>query len=279
MSRGRDISDKDRPQAGGSEAQLGGGRIRQQDSAQGQREGRRGRWRPPTRRREMLPPLRKAERNALRDIGRFRAVDARDLGLSDRRLRALERQGLIQTRLVRPGNGARMRAVTLSRRARRLLQRQEASRQAFHFGFKQPRQLAHDAALFRLYRHEEAKILRQGGRVRRVVLDQEIKRRLYSDLNRASPGDAESHRREVAGQHGLKVVNGKIPIPDLRIEYESSDGREARVDLELVTEHYRPSQLAEKAQAGFRLYGLAPSSGEGAAVREERDRIAEIVSI
>jgi len=37
----------------------------------------------------------------------------------------------------------------------------------------------------------------------------------------------------------LQLVRGKIPLPDLRIEYENREGDMARVDLELATEHYR----------------------------------------
>lgn len=51
-----------------------------------------------------------------------------------------------------------------------------------------------------------------------------------------------------------KVVDGKIPLPDLRIEYESRDGERTKVDLELATDDYKPAQIAEKDRAGFRIY-------------------------
>ena len=50
---------------------------------------------------------------------------------------------------------------------------------------------------------------------------------------------------------------GKIPLPDLRIEYETREGEMARVDLELATEHYRGRNLAEKVRAGFSIYAHA----------------------
>ncbi len=234
-------------------------------------------------RRDALSELSESERRTLVEIGRFRAVDARDLGLSSGRLRELERQGLLRLRSIKREGSRPLRAATLTNRSRCLLEKNFADlKGGLRSGFVQSRQLKHDAALYRLYRLYEERIRRQGGRVRRVLPDHEIKRRVFSDFNR--PQDprrsAEEHRREIAQRHHLKVVDGKIPIPDLRVEYEASDGREARVDLELVTDHYRPAQLAEKAQAGFALYGLGPAgSGEGASVREERDRIAEIVSI
>ena len=54
--------------------------------------------------------------------------------------------------------------------------------------------------------------------------------------------------------NGLKVVNGKIRLPDLRIEYETAGGESARVDLELATEHYRGDHMSAKERAGFKIY-------------------------
>jgi len=66
--------------------------------------------------------------------------------------------------------------------------------------------------------------------------------------------DVGTLRQQVARDHGLVIVEGTIQIPDLRLEYETPSGEAARVDLELATEHYKPSQLAAKARAGFTLY-------------------------
>jgi hypothetical protein len=53
----------------------------------------------------------------------------------------------------------------------------------------------------------------------------------------------------------------------------------ARVDLELVTEHYRGRSLADKVKAGFSLY---TARGEGDRLRRVLDRqelTAEIFSL
>ena len=50
-------------------------------------------------------------------------------------------------------------------------------------------------------------------------------------------------------------MNGKIPVPDLRVEYETPELELRHVDLELATRDYRPRAMAEKAAAGFSLYG------------------------
>lgn len=46
----------------------------------------------------------------------------------------------------------------------------------------------------------------------------------------------------IAQSHGLTIVNGKIPLPDLRIEYETRDRQQARVDSEVATEDYREQE-------------------------------------
>src|SRR5215475_11582644 len=66
--------------------------------------------------------------------------------------------------------------------------------------------------------------------------------------------DSSPHKLEVAERHSLKVVRGKIPVPDIRIEYETRDGEKARLDLELATRHYRLRNLAMKALAGFSIF-------------------------
>jgi hypothetical protein len=46
------------------------------------------------------------------------------------------------------------------------------------------------------------------------------------------------------------VIRGKIPLPDLRIDYETAEGDLAKVDLELATER---AQAATKGKAGFKI--------------------------
>jgi len=71
-----------------------------------------------------------------------------------------------------------------------------------------------------------------------VRLDYEIKDELYSRIARAAKGEGrkpEAVREEVAERYHLKVVSGKIPIPDLRIEYvNENDNQIQHRDLELV---------------------------------------------
>jgi len=90
-----------------------------------------------------------------------------------------------------------------------------------------------------------------------------------------SPG-----RKEVAKGYHLKVVSGRIPIPDLRIEYVNENDNEIqRRDLELATEHYRPRGLSEKARAGFELYARPGETDRLRRIRDDRELSAAIFSL
>jgi hypothetical protein len=75
------------------------------------------------------------------------------------------------------------------------------------------------------------------------------------------------------------VIQGKIPLPDLRIEYVTRSGEAARVDLELATHHYHGQHLAAKAQAGFKMYAPGGAAAALKAVMEEREITAVILSL
>ena len=107
-----------------------------------------------------------------------------------------------------------------------------------------------------------------------------MKKRLYRDLAKLGPGKPSSEqKRLVAERHGLQVVRGKIPVPDIRIEYEARDGDRARVDLELATGHYRGRNLAEKVRAGFSIYAHAEDVAKLRRVLDQRELTAEILSL
>ena len=63
-------------------------------------------------------------------------------------------------------------------------------------------------------------------------------------------------RDDLWHKHGAKlpIIDGHLELPDLRLEYESVDGRVEYRDVELVTEHYSRGQLGGKRAAGFAMY-------------------------
>lgn len=218
--------------------------------------------------RERTYDLRESEMRTLNDVGQFRAVRTRDLievrygadaRQAERDITSLKSQGLLQQRTLRGTEKEPLLALT--REAQQFLERHRSEDshpdQAFYHGFVKPPEARHDAAVYRLYERAEKEIAREGGTNLRVVLDFELKRNLYRDLAKLKdlPREQQEEERErVAQSHGLTVVDGKIPLPDLRIEYETRDHHEARVDLELATQDYRAAGIAEKAKAGFTIY-------------------------
>jgi hypothetical protein len=86
-------------------------------------------------------------------------------------------------------------------------------------------------------------------------------------------------RERIAEEHGLSIVNGRIQVPDLRVEYETVGTDRQHVDLELATRHYRARSLAEKAKAGFSLYAPGDDASRLRKILDQREITAEIRSL
>jgi hypothetical protein len=171
--------------------------------------------------------------------------------------------------------------VILTKEGNRLLRRGgilEPGQRTYH-GLKKPNEAAHDADLYRLYHKVSDEIESQGGRVVGVRLDYELKDELYSRIARASKSRQQSQqavREEMAKGFHLKVVDGKIPIPD--IEYvNENDCQLQRRDLELAIDHYRPRGLSEKARAGFQVYARAEDASRLRSVRDREELMTTIL--
>jgi hypothetical protein len=233
--------------------------------------------RVPLQGRDRVYHLRESERRLLATVGTFRVVPAGDVTGTAAApdawsgdVRHLAQDGLL-TRAQVVINHQPTTVLVLTDAGKDLLDRHqpgdEGERgQTYHAGLVKPRELAHDAQLYRLYRAEAARIGDEGGAVRRVVLDYELKRDYQRYLNRSDrPQDEgiEEARRTFAEAAELPIVDGQVQLPDLRIEYEDRDGQRHYRDVELVTEHYSRSQLAAKAAAGFRLYRAGGNSRRG----------------
>jgi hypothetical protein len=225
------------------------------------------------------------------ELGKFRAVAEEDLaefvyGGRDDRMRPdvenLVRQGLVEMKSIPHEETGARRLLTLSKNGHKFLsQTQNAGKeQALHHGFDKPREAHHDADLYRLYQKAAAKIEGLGGQNLRVVLDYELKKHLYRDLAKLGKDqDSVDGKHATAEKHRLQVVRGKIPVPDLRIEYQTRDGEPARVDLELATGHYRGRNLSEKVRAGFSLYARADEVSKLRRVLDQTELTAEILSL
>jgi hypothetical protein len=202
-----------------------------------------------------------SQAHTLRDLAKFRVIAAHDIaafvygarGESSRlELRDLVRQGLLRSGKFEGPEGTPRELLTLTSAGHRLVRENKLvpPEQSTYSGFVKPKEANHDADLYRMYQEEVAHIENEGGEPLRVVLDYELKKKINRDISRYG----HSANNEIASRHGLSVVCGKIPLPDLQIEYQTREGDIARVSLELVTEHYRGRSVGEKVHAGFRLY-------------------------
>lgn len=228
------------------------------------------------------------ERATLWDVGRFRVVSTDDLeraryaghpSLMQQDLKHLAAKCyLVRRRVPVDGRGRTMEVLALTRAGRSLLKR-NAGDQALYNGFVKPREIVHDAALYRMFQKEAARIERDGGKVQRVVLDYELKKRAYRPLAQARnlpPLEYAERQQEIAQENGLPVVDGHIVLPDLRVEYETRDGDERHVDLEVATRNYRAAHIQAKSAAGFRVYADTSSHALAAAL-DNHDVIAELL--
>lgn len=230
--------------------------------------------------------LRSSEIHTLTDLGKFRVIATNDLAKhayqdqreeSQKDIRSLIRQGLVRRGTFEGPDSSPRELLTLTKTGLRLVRtnRLVPDGQSTYHGFVKPKEANHDADLYRLYQKEAEKISANGGRNLRVVLDYELKKKLNRDFAKFGT----ESRPEIAARHGLQVVRNKIPVPDLRIEYETRDGDMGRVDLELATENYRPRHLAEKVRAGFSLYAARSDADRLRRVLDGQELTAEILSL
>ena len=185
--------------------------------------------------------------------------------------------------------------VTLTEQGRSVLEDarrdHDRERQVFYAGIAKPRELAHDAQLYRAYLRAAESLAARDARIRRVVLDYELKREYQRFLQasnrgrRDSDGRPDREQEEIerwAHAHQLPMVDDHVQFPDVRIEYDERDGRRAVEDVEVTTEHYRGALAGAKARAGFTSYRaagarLGGSRTTGRGGRGSDPRVAEEV--
>ena len=234
--------------------------------------------------------LRQSEIYTMAEAGKFRALSIENLekyvysGDRERTVRdlsSLARQGLI--RRSSAGYPEALRVVTLTHQGEKFMREVlRESGQELYSDLKKVRELRHDTALYEIYQAKAQEIEEAGGRIKRVVLDYELKRKLNRDLNRVKDrtpsGDAKL-KEDIGQRYGVPVVQGQYVVPDVRIEFEDRDGIECRVDLEYLTETYRHSDIKGKAQAGFALYASHDQAPRLHRVLDQHQIMTEILSI
>jgi hypothetical protein len=254
--------------------------------------------------------LRAEEVKALGEIARFRVLATRDLAATvyqgqssqlARDLRFLSERGLVRVDSVNArrdghyGKVERLEVATLTRAGCDLTGRVAnlPVDQKLYSGLVKPREVEHDAQIYRAYIKEAERIERDGGSNLRVRLDFELKSQIQKAIyaqRKANPGrDIAEIKRSVASEHNLPFVNNSIQIPDARIEYDlprkegqemDRGGQSGHADVEVLTAAYHPGHLRGKAQAGFRLYASsADRASLTARVEDEHHLLDNILEL
>ena len=231
--------------------------------------------------RDRVYELNGEDSRTLAAVGAFRVVPEHDLDADHDTVEQLRGERLVEA--VDLGDGER--GLTLTREGRdlldaRSLDRDDEPSQAFYAGVSRERELNHDSHLYSTYRQEESRLRDEHGEleVRRVVLEQDLKREYQEFLQEHNRGRADSDGRpnrdehEIrawARDHDLPYFDGQVHFPDYRIEYEV-DGRELHQDVELFTPHYRGAHASGHSKAGFQIYVVGSRGGGGRSVPRPR---------
>lgn len=249
--------------------------------------------------------LRPEEKHLLREAGRFRVVRTADLretlynGKSrpmENDLKYLRDKGLVETQQVNLRRDGRRRTiervevVTLTKDGRSLLVKQGElpEDQKVYAGLVKPREVEHDSQIYRAYRKEAERIEGKGGNNLRVRLDYEIKsqvqKAIYAERKADPKRDMAEIKQQVAEQFELQFIDGKIQIPDARIDYDlpreanqdiDQGSRTGHEDIEVLTAAYHAGHLRSKAQAGFRNYASASDRATLTAKIEDDSHLME----
>ena len=242
-----------------------------------------GHRRDPARRDQPSRPFQDRLDGALVDVGVHRVVAYRDVVdahfgghpyTARRGIDKLKRAGLLEERQAKGPQGGTFSVLTTTRGGAKLAQklavrRGYAARQQAWSGLGRAADLPHDIAIYRAAADARDRIAERKGVVSRIRLDAELRRTVArrSERVRATHGRAaaDRERRRAARDLGLPVRDdGRVLYPDAQLEYSTGDGRDpGRVNIEIATEHYRDSAVAQKALAGFAVYA-ASSKAAGA---------------
>ena len=210
----------------------------------------------------------------LQEVGLYRCASHRDLveaHFSGNRfaaakgLKRLVRSGAMQEHQVRGPKGGAFTLYTLTKAGADLAKRLAVKRgldpeQRAWSGMVKPREAAHDADVAKACRKEIEALTARGARLRRILIDAELKGILAkrSETARARQGkeEADRARRKAAAELHLPCDDhGHVQIPDAQIQYVDEAGNLGRVNVEVGTDHYREASVKAKSAGGFSMHG------------------------
>ena len=237
--------------------------------------------------------LRTSEMEAMIDIGRFRTVDVQDLGRFIYRgdaahmrqdLENLRGQGLIEEKTVFRAHKSARKMVTLTEQGRQIVRKASGlpEGQRIYHGFVKPKELDHDADLYKVYQKAVEQIHEKGGRPLRVRLDFELKESINREKEAAGRLSDEERAillRAIAEENGLTIKGTTIHLPDIQVEYETREGKVERENLELLSQNYREDGIRGKAAAGFKIYARTGETNRIRRALHDTGLVREVLSV
>ena len=271
-------ADQARPDAPGQDRPAREDRARTEPRA-GHRREHDARELDPEARQRRRRTITERKRDAIADVGLYRAVSYTDLSerhfdghpyATRRSVNYMIRAGLIEEHEATGPEGQTFKVLTATERGRDAAQRAAVAaghvpEQQTWTGLVKPAELSHDTAVYRAALDERARIEAEGGRVTRVRIDAELKATVATATEhaRAEGGDRAADEAKLAAAHdlGLHVVNHDLVLyPDAQLEIEDADGVSGRVNVEMVSDHYHAAAIAAKAAAGYAMHGSSRSA-------------------
>jgi hypothetical protein len=214
--------------------------------------------------------IRPSELAVLTELGRFRLIREDDLikgeyagdgRLAQADFRSLRQQKLIQSISFQGLQGGPGRVHTLTGEGYNLIVlNRQTPEKFFYFGAYKAAQAEHDSLIYRAFVRERDRIHKEGGTVKRIVMESDFARVHFARVYKREKGTYWEAQKESANELHLSVMNGHVVFPDFRLEYEDHRGDMARVDVEVATGNYRDKHMGMKVAAGFRIYA---ESGAG----------------
>lgn len=147
-------------------------------------------------------------------------------------------------------------------------------------GYGRSNEATHDRSADRLVGDVSRSIEREGGTVVGILSELELKRSIHAaiwEYRKEHYGVLdENGRQQIAEDHSLVVVDGKIMIPDAQLEVVRKSGDRERVNIEATSDHYRRSTIDRKRRAGF---VMRDDPGRGRRVKDGPDIMGTMLSM
>lgn len=233
------------------------------------------------------------EIQAMADVGTFRTVDVQDLKrfayAGDERavshdLRDLRAEGLIEEKTLLRAHKEPRKVLALTEKGQRIVRKASGlpKDQALYHGFVKPREIEHDADLYKVYQQAMGKIRNEGGKPLKVRLDFELKGAVQREKNAVKALPEEEQRKLLeafAKERTLAIIGTRIHVPDVQLEYETAGGELERANLELVSENYRNEGIRGKAESGFAIYARGEDTARIRRALQDTHTVERILSI